>query len=340
MRIQHARRFSRRRFLEGVTLAGAAGVLGLHPRPVAAEPPPEKTRLRLNWSSSLCLAPEYMAEELLYAEGFTEVQYVKKEAGVTLHKAVASGEVDLTPNFVGPILLQLEAGDPIVTLAGLHIGCTELFGTEQVRTLRDLKGKTVVVRGLGMPEHIFLASMAAYVGLDPRTDIHWVFHPMAEAERLLAEGKIDAWMAGPPFAQQWRAQQLGHVVVNMSSDRPWSQYFCCLMTGNREFVRQHPVATKRALRAILKAADVCGREPERVARFLVDKGYTAHYDAALQAVQEIPYDKWREYDPEDSMRFYALRLHEIGILKSSPQKLIAQGTDWRFFNELKKEMKG
>ena len=77
-----------------------------------------------------------------------------------------------------------------------------------------------------------------------------------------------------------------------------------------------------------------------MARFLVDKGYTTRYDSALQALQGIPYDKWREYDPEDTVRFYALRLHEAGMLKSSPQKLIAHGTDWRFLNELKKELKG
>jgi NitT/TauT family transport system substrate-binding protein len=40
------------------------------------------------------------------------------------------------------------------------------------------------------------------------------------------------------------------------------------------------------------------------------------------------------------VRFWALRLHEAGVIKSSPQKLIAQGTDWRFLNELKKELKG
>src|SRR6266851_436164 len=339
MSTRHARQFSRRRFLGGV-LAGTAGFLSLHAGPVAAEPPLETTRLRLHRSPTICLAPQYMAEELLQGEGFTDVQYVKAEAGVVLHKAMASGQVDLAANFGGTLILQLEAGDPIVTLAGVHVGCIELFGTERVRALRDLKAKTVAVRALGMPEHIFLASMAAYVGLDPRTDIHWVFHPPAESVQLLAEGKIDAFMAGPPFAQHLRAKQIGHVVVNMTIDRPWSQYFCCLMTGNREFVRQHPVATKRALRAILKAADVCGREPERVARFLVDKGYAEHYDDALQAVQEIPYNTWREYDPEDTMRFYALRLHEVGMIKSSPQKLIAQGTDWRFLNALKKEMKG
>ena len=50
--------------------------------------------------------------------------------------------------------------------------------------------------------------------------------------------------------------------------------------------------------------------------------------------------KSREYDPADTMRFYALRLHEAGMIKSSPQKLLAQATDWRFLNELKRELKG
>jgi NitT/TauT family transport system substrate-binding protein len=113
-----------------------------------------------------------------------------------------------------------------------------------------------------------------------------------------------------------------------------------MVVGHREFVRKHPVATKRALRALLKATDVCAREPERAAQFLVEKGFTPRYDYALQTMQEIPYNRWREYNPEDTVRFYALRLHELGLIKSTPQKIIAQGTNWRFFNELKKELKG
>ncbi len=113
-----------------------------------------------------------------------------------------------------------------------------------------------------------------------------------------------------------------------------------MVAGNREFVRKHPVATKRAVRAILKGAEMCASEPERSAQRLVDKGFTARYDYALQMMQEVPYGRWREYDPEDTVRFYALRLHEAGMIKSSPQKIIAQGTDWRFLNELKRELKG
>jgi NitT/TauT family transport system substrate-binding protein len=123
-------------------------------------------------------------------------------------------------------------------------------------------------------------------------------------------------------------------------DRPWSQYFCCMVAGNREFVRRYPIASKRALRAILKAADICSVEPPRAARLLVDKNYAKRYDYALQALKDIPYNRWREYDPEDTLRFYALRLHEAGIIRSTPQKIIADATDWRFLNELKKELKG
>jgi NitT/TauT family transport system substrate-binding protein len=340
MNTQYARQFSRRRFLGGVTLVGTARLLGLRPRPVAAEPPPETTRLRLVQSPAICISPLYVAEELLQSEGFTDVQYVKM-AGNLFTQAVAAGEVDLVLNFVGPLLIRLEAGDPIVILAGGHVGCFELLATERVRAIRDLKGRTVAVTGLGDPGHVFLASMAAYVGLDPQKEITWVVHPEAEAVGLLAEGKIDAMMAFPLSAgQELRAKQIVRVVVNSAVDRPWSQYFCCMVYANREFVQKHPVATKRALRAIMKAANVCALEPEQTARFLVDKGYTQNYGNALQTIKDIPYDKWREFEPEDTVRFYALRLHEAGMIKSSPQKLIARGTDWRFFTELKKELKG
>jgi NitT/TauT family transport system substrate-binding protein len=158
--------------------------------------------------------------------------------------------------------------------------------------------------------------------------------------RLLADKKIDAFMGFPPDPQELRAKQIGHVVVNSAADRPWSQYFCCMVASSREFVRKHPIATKRALRAILKATDVCALEPERAARLLVDKGLERNYSYALQSIQQVPYNRWRDYDPEDTLRFYALRLHEAGMVTLSPQKIIAQGSDWRILNQLKRELKG
>jgi NitT/TauT family transport system substrate-binding protein len=342
MRAPQAAGWTRRRFLGGLTLAGTAGLLGLHPRPIAAEPPPETTKLTLAQISGLCVAPQYMAEELLQGEGFTEVHYIKTGGNVETFRVVDSGEAQLSMAFVAPFIIHMDAGHPLVLLGGIHVGCFELFATERVRAIRDLKGKTVAVPdlGLGSAQYVFLASMLSYVGLDPGKDVHWAVHPRTEGMRLLAEGKVDAFMGFPPDPQEMRAKTIGHVVVNSAADRPWSQYFCCMVASSQAFVRRYPVATKRALRAILKATDVCALEPERAARALVDKGLVQNYDYARQTMQDVPYNRWREYDPEDSVRFYALRLHEAGMIKSSPQKIIAQGTDWRFLNELKKELKG
>jgi NitT/TauT family transport system substrate-binding protein len=331
--------WSRREFLTTTALAGTAALLGLPSESHAAERPPETTRIRLTSIPGVCVAPQYVSEELLRVEGFTDVQYVKVKLD-GLYKAFASGDVDISMAYAPPFIIQIEAGEPILLLGGVHSGCYELFGSQQVRAIRDLKGKTVAIPSLGSPHHVFVASMAAYVGIDPRKDINWATHPVPESMRLLAETKIDALMGFPPVSQELRAKKIGRVVVNSGADRPWAQYFCCVMASNREFVRKHPAATKRAMRAILKANQICATEPDRAARLLVDKGFTPQYDYALQTMKEIPYGKWRDYDAEDSVRFYSLRLQEAGMIKSSPQKIIAQGTDWRFLRELKKELKG
>ena len=152
-------------------------------------------------------------------------------------------------------------------------------------------------------------------------------------------GKLDAYLAFPPEVQELHARRVGHVILRTAVDRPWSQYFCCMLAANREYAARYPVATKRVIRAVLKAADLCASEPELAARQIVEGGFTERYDFALEALREIPYDKWREYDPDDTLRFYAVRLHELGTIKSTPQQIIANGTDWRFLNELKRELK-
>ena len=330
---------SRRAFLRVI---GGAAAFGGRPIPASAEPPPETTRLRLAKTPALCTAPQFVAEQLLRAEGFSDTQYLSARPGpiAWVLKAAAAGEIDILVNYATNFIRQIDAGDPIVLLGGVHVGCYELFGGERVRAVRDLRGRKVAVPELGTSHHIFTSMMASHVGLDPRKDIEWVLQPAAESTKLLAEAKIDALMAFPPDAQELRAKKIGRVVVSSAIDRPWSQYLCCVIGANKDFVSKHPIATKRAVRAILKAANVCATEPERAARLLVDRDITKSYEYALQAMKDLPYDRWRELDPTDAVRFWALRLHEAGLIKNGPNKIIAQGTDWRFFNELKKELKG
>jgi NitT/TauT family transport system substrate-binding protein len=325
---------SRRDFLAGVS-AGATGVLfarGAH----ADDGPPEVTTLRFPKRSAICVAPRYLAGDLLRAEGFTDVKYI---AGLPLD-AVCRGDLDFDVNTAAWAVSQLNAGKPLTVLAGVHAGCYELFAHGPIRTISDLKG-----RRLGIPQrpgsagHLLLSIMIAEVGLDPRRDINWVTSLSGDFLEAFARREVDAFLGFPPEPQELRARKIGHVILNTTTDKPWSQYFCCMAFGNRDFIRRYPVATKRVLRAIVKAADICATDPEWAARRLVEGGFTDRYDYALQTFTEVPYNVWREYDPEDSLRFYALRLNEVDMIRSTPQEIIAEGTDWRFLNQLKRELK-
>ena len=329
---------SRRDVLMLLPLAGAAGILGAEAS-FADELRLETTAVRLSKTTSICLAPTYLAESLLRAEGFDRVDYVSAPGGVDAVDMVSRGEVDFGQAFGATVVSQLDAGQNITALAGIHTGCYELFGHEPLRTIADLKGKRVGIQTLSSSGHLYVSVMARYVGLDPQQDIEWVSSPDGKAIELFAQGKVDAFLGFAPEPQELRSRNVGRVIVNTSIDKPWSQYFCCILYGNRDFVYNNPVATKRILRAVLKSADFCADNPAVAARRVVDRGFTNNYDYALQTFNEVPYWPWRTFDAEDTMRFYALRLHEVGFVGTSPRKLLSEGTDWRFLNELKRELK-
>jgi NitT/TauT family transport system substrate-binding protein len=330
---------TRRRFLSNTALAGVACMLpSLGAR--AAEPGLEMTTVKLPRAPAICTMPQMITEQLLQAEGFTDIRFVDEPPPP--HNAaeqLARGEVDLMVNYASNFIIALDKGEVSTLLAGVHVGCFVLFGHEDVHSIAGLKGKTVGVPGFGSGADLLLTLMAAEVGLDPKKDMHWIADPAEKPKDLFVDGKVDAFLGFPPEPQELRAKQIGRVILDTTVDRPWSQYFCCLLAGNREFVRRYPVATKRAMRAILKATDLCASEPARAARLLVDGGFTPSYDYALQTLKDVSYDRWREYDPEDTIRFYTLRMRDSGFIKSTPQKIIAENTDWRFFDELKHELK-
>jgi NitT/TauT family transport system substrate-binding protein len=322
---------TRRRFLTMTALAGAAGILT--PRRALAEKPAlETTTVRLGKAPVICFAPQYVCEALLRAEGFTDVRYVNTTV-TTMDEDLGSGKLDFQSNLTLDHAIAIDRGLPITVVAGVHAGCYELFPHGGIRSIADLKGKRI-----GSASTL-LSLMAAYVGLDPKRDLNLVDDRAAQPLELFVEGKLDAYLAFPPEVQELHARKVGHVILRTAVDRPWSQYFCCMMAANREYAARYPMATKRVIRAVLKAADLCAGEPELAARLIVEGGFTERADYALQTLTENPYGAWREYDAEDTLRFYALRLHELGMIKSSPQKIIANGTDWRFLNEVKRELK-
>ena len=99
-------------------------------------------------------------------------------------------------------------------------------------------------------------------------------------------GKIDAYMAFMAQAHGLHERKIGHVLVDLARTEPWSKTFCCLTVGRTAFVQDNPIATKRALRALLKATDMCASEPQKAAQRLVDGGFVREYDNAFNLITD------------------------------------------------------
>jgi NitT/TauT family transport system substrate-binding protein len=178
----------------------------------------------------------------------------------------------------------------------------------------------------------------ANAGLNPARDVTFVTRPgpLAQLTPPFNEGKFDGFWAGLPVLYQARAAKLGHEISNMMMDKPWSENYCCGVGANRNFVQKNPVATKRALRALMKASDEAESQPAAAARYIVDKGYRPNYDDVVQSFKEMGHNRWREMDHEASARFWLGSLQASGLLKGAPEKLLSENVNLSFVKELKK----
>jgi NitT/TauT family transport system substrate-binding protein len=294
---------TRRRLLAMLSTLGAGGFL----RPqlsLAAEAPLETTSVRLVKDLVNCEAPLDVAEELLRAEGFSDVRYVDvPPPGIS--QAIVLGQVDFGLSFPEFFLPHLDAGMPIKVLAGVDVGCFALFARDGIRTIAELKRREC--RPQGEPARIAEANVRLS-GLSAGA---------AGAAGAKCRSRDPQYGSGPSLVAIFLLQGAGQPGL-----RP--------QTPGRDKARAaRPSQNDRSLRRV-----AC-----RGGRSLVDGSFTGRYGYALQTLNDISYNNWREYNAEDTIRFYALRRHEAGLIKSSPQKIIGDGTDWRFLDELKRELK-
>ncbi len=331
---------NRRTLLAGIAAAGSVGLFGTS-TPVCAETLPETNSVRLPIliGGGYCWGGLLLAGDLLRAEGFADVRYVHGDMSEDPAVWIARGETDFSVNYVPIHIASIDAGVPIKILCGLHAGCLELIANDHIESFKDLKGRRVGMHDPDAPSHVLVALMASYIGLDPVKDIEWVVQDSNPAEAF-AQGKFDAYLFGPSQSLQLHAKGIGHTILNTTVDHPWSQHYCCMISATSDFVDRYPMATKSVLRAILTGADFCARNPSWSARQLVDRGFVSSYDIGLRTLRDTTrYDVWRDFDPDASVRFYALRMQETAMIESDPQAVVAKGTDFRLFEQIRHELK-
>ena len=207
---------TRRRLLTTLSMAGAAGLVRA-PRALAAEGALETTSVRLSNGRGICVSPQWIAEKLLRAEGFTDIRYVEIPAGA-VPVAIGRGEIDFTMNYATTLAAAIDRGEAIIVLAGVHVGCFELFGNKGIRSITGLKGKTVGVQALGHSDHLFVSVMAAHVGLDPVNEIHWITSQSPTPAELFVDGRIDACLGTP----RWLKISAPAISAASLSTAPWT----------------------------------------------------------------------------------------------------------------------
>jgi NitT/TauT family transport system substrate-binding protein len=300
------------------------------------------TRRQALRAGGLGLAGAGVAEEYLREEGFTEVEYVPVEYNYSfLTEKLGAGKVDFAYNFAPDISYAVDHGAPLVMLAGAHSACFEIYARQDIRAIGDLRGKTVafIVRDASDGDFAFAASVLQYIGLKPGTDVQLIaVAPDLYIPTIFDDGQFDATFVSPPFSYSLQDTDRGRVLLDSHKDDPFDRQLCCMTVANRDFYESYPIATRRALRALLRSIDFTAREPQRAVDEFSDWGWVTPRSYAQRMLDTVPYDVWRDYQPEDSVRFYALHLREAGLIESTPEEIIEKGADFTYFNELKEEL--
>jgi|SRR5271166_1756403 len=130
---------TRRRFLTSLSLAAAAGLFGAS-RGFADEGAPDTTTVRILKNPGICIAPQYVAEELLRGEGFADIRYVDQGPTLDLSEKIGHGDADFSLDFAARTIQTIDNGGAIMVLGGVHVGCYELFAKYEIRSVGDLTG--------------------------------------------------------------------------------------------------------------------------------------------------------------------------------------------------------
>jgi NitT/TauT family transport system substrate-binding protein len=284
------------------------------------------------------MAPLLFAGDYLRDDGIN-VEYVTRDADYALINDVADGRIDIGYYFIAHLTHAVDAGLPVVMLGGAHTACFQIVATDEVADITQLAGKKLgfVTREASEGDYSFTQAILQHIGIVPGQDVELV--PIRPADVLTALGsKVDALHTYPPYTLQVHDFNQGHVILDSLVDRPWSQNLCCAFFTSRTFLEQNPALTRLALRAMLRGVDHCATDPAGAAQRFVEQSWVRTDAYATRTLEQVPLNVWRTHRPEDSIRFYSLLMHGVGVIESTPEEIIQKGTDLTFFNELKQEL--
>jgi NitT/TauT family transport system substrate-binding protein len=255
----------------GVAAVAAGGyVFGRAPFAVAAPAP----KVRLAWTEvAACHGPlGFGVANGFYAKHNVDVElFYQGASGQTLIQALATNKADLGAGLVLDWLKPLEQGFDVKLFVGSHGGCQRLLAspTSGIKTLQDLKGKTVAVADLAGPAKIAFSVTLAKAGLDPDADINWQVFPWDLVGEAVHRGDAQALAQFDPWAYTYK-KDFGLVEVADTKSGPYEDRVCCVLGANGPFLKANLDAVRRVAAANLEVHEYTANHPEEVAKWYIE----------------------------------------------------------------------
>jgi NitT/TauT family transport system substrate-binding protein len=275
-------------------------------------------KVTVSYAGGTCEAPEYVA----YHKGFfkeegLEVDFVKADFN-ELKTGIASGKIDASVgNFSW--FKAIEQGLKVKLTAGLHAGCIQAVAPESsgIKSLKDLKGKTVGVDAIGGGPHIILSIELKKLGIDPKTDVQWKAFPPPQLETATEKKDIDAFIVWDPFGEKALKEKKYVKLLNIGHDEPYKSGYCCYVVVSEKLVKEDPETAAAYTRAILKADEWIGSNQKETAQLEVDNKYVS---ADVNDIEKLLKDYvWKPSvkKAKENVKFFIDEQKKQGILEAS-----------------------
>jgi NitT/TauT family transport system substrate-binding protein len=213
----------------------------------------------------------------------------------------------------------IEQGLNIRLTAGVHTGCIAAVTPPDsgIKEIADLKGKTIGVDAIGGGPQIALSAKLREVGIDPVNDVSWVAYPGPQLDEAINKGEIQAYMTWDPFPAQAHSEHNYHYLLNIGTDEPFKDKYCCFVGVSAKIAQDAPDKAARITRALLKAAEWVGQNPQEAAQISIDNKYvggTVELNARL--LGEYGWNP-SVAEAKDNIKWYIHELKEQGILEKN-----------------------
>ena len=227
------------------------------------------TKLKLTWNANaICTVGVPVADKHgLFTKHGLDVELINFGGSTDqLLEAISTGKADAGVGMALRWLKPLEQGFDVKITTAIHGGCMRLFATQTggIKSIADLKGKTVGCSDMAAPDKNFFSIVAAKQGLDPENDFEWKAYPADLLGVALQKGEIQAFSLGDPLGWVIRDRDgLYEVANNLMGE--YAHRACCVLGVRGSLIKQDRTAAGALTASLLEAQDYVAAYPDESA---------------------------------------------------------------------------